>query len=159
MKKDFKYCSSIIALGTLMFFAGCSNSTTKRDADGKETKTVKVDSLPSNPKDQQRYTDSNGHSWIYDYAMARWMLSGIDGGGNTYYYYPSTGNYSDQTGKTVTPPSTVSTGISNGVKARTEPVTVTKTTTSSVSTKSTSTTSSKGKSVFGSTGRSHSISA
>lgn len=147
MKKNFKYCSSVIALGTLMFFAGCSNSTKPQDSNGKP-ETVKVDSLPSQPKDQQKYTDSNGNQWAWNAAMMCWMMSN-SGGGNNYYYYPSTGNYTDDKGKAVAPPATVSSGISNGIKARTEPVTVTKTTTTTNST--------KGKSVFGSTGRGTSV--
>ena len=147
MKKNFKYCSSVIALGTLMFFAGCSNSTKPQDSNGK-SETVKVDSLPSQPKNQQKYTDSNGNQWAWNAAMMCWMMSN-SGGGNNYYYYPSTGNYTDDKGKAVTPPAVVSSGISNGVKARTEPVTVTRTTTT--------TNSAKGKSVFGSTGRGTSV--
>lgn len=156
MKKEFKYCSSVIALGTLLFFAGCSNST-KTTGDEKKTVTEKVDSLPSKPKDQQRYTDSSGNQWMWNAAMMCWMMNNT-GGGSSYYYYPSTGSYTDTKGNSVTPPSSVSSGINNGVKARTEPVTVTKTTT--VSSKG-STTSGKstGRSVFGSSGRSHSIGA
>lgn len=155
MKKNFKYCSSVIALGTLMFFAGCSNST-KPDDKGKP-ETVKVDSLPSKPVDKQTYSDSNGNQWMWNAAMMCWMMNN-SGRENNYYYYPSTGSYTDPSGRTVTPPSSVSSGISNDVKARTQPVTVTRSS-SNVKSSSSSSTSSKGRSVFGSTGRSHSISA
>lgn len=155
MKKNFRYCSSVIALGTLMFFAGCSNSTKPQDKDEKP-ETVKVDSLPSQPKDQQKYVDYNGNQWMWNAAMMCWMMSN-SGGGNSYYYYPSTGTYTDQNKNAVTPTASVSSGINSGVKARTEPVTVTKTKTTT--TKSKTTNSSKGKSVFGSTGRGKSVGA
>ena len=160
MKKKFKYCSSIIALGTLMFFSSCSNSTNYQK---EGVRTIKTDSLPKNPKDGQVYRDNNGHSWIYDYAMMRWMFGGSGGSGNTYYYYPSSGTYQDNTGRTVNPPASVSSGISDGIKARSQ--TVTKTIPSSTSTtKSSSVTTnskstSKSHSVFGSTGKGHSISS
>lgn len=153
MKKN--YCS-VIALSTLMFFASCSNSTKTTDQG-----IQKVDSLPRNPTSGQVYHDSNGHSWVYDAILMRWAL-GSTSGGNNYYYYPSTNSYSDNTGKT-TPPASVKTGISNGVKARTQTVTKTKVNLSKPSSsttvkKSTTTTKkSTGKSVFGRTGRSSSI--
>lgn len=177
MKKEFKYCSSVIALGTLMFLSSCSGCT-KTEEQG----VMKVDSLPRNPKAGQVYHDSNDHSWVYDAMMMRWIMDGGSSSHNNYYYYPSTGSYTDGAGKSVTPPASVSSGISNGVKARTQtvtkPVNLSKSSTSSTgsSTKSTSSvntkssnkssssfikssssTSSKstGKSVFGSTGRSH----
>ena len=156
MKKNFRYCSSVIALGTLMFFAGCSNSTKPQDGKG-GTETVKVDSLPSQPKDQQKYVDSNGNQWVYNAILMHWALSGS--GGNSYYYYPSTGTYTDQNKNTVTPPATVSSGISNGVKARTEPVTVTRSTSNSSSVKSSTSKSTTRKSVFGSSARSKSVGA
>lgn len=157
MKKNFKYCSSVIALGTLMFFAGCSNST--KPQDGGKSETVKVDSLPSQPKDQQRYVDSNGNQWMWNMAAMAWIMNSSNGGGNSYYYYPSTGTYTDQNKNTVTPPASVSSGINNGVKARTESVTVTRSTNSSVSTKGTSSSTNNRKSVFGSSARSKSVGA
>lgn len=155
MKKN--YCS-VIALSTLMFFASCSNSTKTTDQG-----IQKVDSLPRNPTSGQVYHDSNEHSWVYDAILMRWAL-GSTSGGNNYYYYPSTNSYSDNTGKTITPPASVKTGISDGVKARTQTVTKTKVNLSKPSSsttvkKSTTTTTKKstGKSVFGRTGRSSSI--
>lgn len=167
MKKEFKYCSSVIALGTLMFLSSCSGCT-KTEEQG----VMKVDSLPRNPTAGQVYHDSNNHSWVYDAMMMRWIMDGGGSSHNNYYYYPSTGSYTDGTGKSVTPPASVSSGISDGVKARTQTVTtntnvvnLSKSSTgsnNSSTVKSSSSTSSKstGKSVFGSTGRSHvSISA
>lgn len=167
MKKEFKYCSSVIALGTLMFLSSCSGCT-KTEEQG----VMKVDSLPRNPTAGQVYHDSNNHSWVYDAMMMRWIMDGGGSSHNNYYYYPSTGSYTDGTGKSVTPPASVSSGISDGVKARTQTVTTntnvvnsSKSSTgsnNSSTVKSSSSTSSKstGKSVFGSTGRSHvSISA
>lgn len=174
MKKEFKYCSSVIALETLMFLSSCSGCT-KTEEQG----VMKVDSLPRNPTAGQVYHDSNNHSWVYDAMMMRWIMDGGGSSHNNYYYYPSTGSYTDGAGRSVTPPASVSSGISDGVKARTQtvtkPVNLSKsststgsTSTSSVNTKSnnassnsfvksSSSTSSKstGKSVFGSTGRSH----
>ena len=160
MKKN--YCS-VITLSTLMFFASCSNSTKTTDQG-----VQKVDSLPRNPTSGQVYHDSNGHNWVYDMAMGAWIMNTINGSSgrsNNYYYYPSTGYYTDGTGRTVTPPASVKTGISDGVKARTQTVTKTKvnlskpSTSSSSNIKSLSSSSSKptGRSVFGSTGRSSSI--
>ena len=158
MKKN--YCS-VITLSTLMFFASCSNSTKTTDQG-----VQKVDSLPRNPTSGQVYHDSNGHNWVYDAILMRWAL-GSTSGGNNYYYYPSTNSYADGAGRTVTPPASVRTGISDGVKARTQTVTKTKvnlskpSTSSSSNIKSSSSSSSKpkstGRSVFGSTGRSSSI--
>lgn len=51
---------------------------------------------------------------------------GISGG---YRYYPETNSYTDGSGKTVIPPRSISSGISEGVKARVSPkkkVTLTK---------------------------------
>ena len=158
MKKNFRYCSSVIALGTLMFFAGCSNST-KPQQEGGKTESVKVDSLPSQPKDQQKYVDSNGNQWAFNALLGAWCLSNSMNNGASYYYYPSTGTYTDQDKNAVTPPASVSSGISNGVKARTEPVTVTRSTSSSSSVKSTSSTTNNRKSVFGSSARSKSVGA
>lgn len=164
MKKEFKYCSSVIALGTLMFLSSCSGCT-KTEEQG----VMKVDSLPRNPTAGQVYHDSNNHSWVYDAMMMRWIMDGGGSSHNNYYYYPSTGSYTDGAGRSVTPPASVSSGISDGVKARTQtvtkPVNLSKSSTGSSNSstvKSSSSTSSKstGKSVFGSTGRSHvSISA
>ena len=164
MKKEFKYCSSVIALGTLMFLSSCSGCT-KTEEQG----VMKVDSLPRNPTAGQVYHDSNNHSWVYDAMMMRWIMDGGGSSHNNYYYYPSTGSYTDGAGRSVTPPASVSSGISDGVKARTQtvtkPVNLSKSSTgsnNSSTVKSSSSTSSKstGKSVFGSTGRSHvSISA
>ena len=164
MKKEFKYCSSVIALGTLMFLSSCSGCT-KTEEQG----VMKVDSLPRNPTAGQVYHDSNNHSWVYDAMMMRWIMDGGGSSHNNYYYYPSTGSYTDGAGRSVTPPASVSSGISDGVKARTQtvtkPVNLSKSSTgsnNSYTVKSSSSTSSKstGKSVFGSTGRSHvSISA
>lgn len=164
MKKEFKYCSSVIALGTLMFLSSCSGCT-KTEEQG----VMKVDSLPRNPTAGQVYHDSNNHSWVYDAMMMRWIMDGGSSSHNNYYYYPSTGSYTDGTGKSVTPPASVSSGISDGVKARTQTVTKpvdlskssistsSRSTSNSSSFNSSSSTSSKstGKSVFGSTGRSH----
>lgn len=151
-----------VTLATMMFFASCS-SCTNNDGD---KKVIKTDSLPRNPTQGQVYHDNNGHSWVYDAILMRWALGGGSmGGSNNYYYYPSTGSYQDNAGRAVTPPASVSSGISDGVKARTQTVTKTVTTTPSRSTstsiKSTNTSkpSSSSKAVFGSTGRSHSISA
>lgn len=160
MKKN--YCS-VIALSTLMFFASCSNST-------KSGELQKVDSLPSNPTSGQVYKDSNGHDWIYDMAMGAWLMNTINNSGNSrhYYYYPSTGSYTDNSGRAVVPPSNISNGISNGVKARTQTVTVTKpkvdlnkssnrNSSTFKSSNSSNTSKPTGRSVFGSTGRSSSI--
>ena len=160
MKKEFKYCSSVIAMGTLMFLSSCSGCT-KTEEQG----VMKVDSLPRNPTAGQVYHDSNNHSWVYDMAMGAWIMNMVNSNGqrdhvNNYYYYPSTGSYTDGSGKTVTPPASVSSGISDGVKARTQtvtkPVNLSKSSSSSVKSSSSTSTKSTGKSVFGSTGRSHS---
>lgn len=120
--------SSAIAILTLMFFSSCSCST-------------KRDRLPENPVNNQTYTDCNGNSWIYNAMLMRWMMSS---GGSTYYYYPSQGYYTNPAGVRVTPPTSVSSGITPSR--------------SSFSTTTGSKSTSKG-AVFGSTGRSHSISA
>ncbi|RGR52133.1 hypothetical protein DWY45_12275 [Phocaeicola plebeius] len=124
--------SSAIAILTLAFFSSCSCST-NRDRS----------MLPENPTNNQTYRDSNGNSWIYNAMLMRWMMSSP--GGNTYYYYPSQGYYTNSSGVQVTPPASVSSGITPSRSSYSS---------STFGSKSTS----KG-AVFGSTGRGHSISA
>lgn len=129
-KKYMKY-SGAIAVLTLAFFSSCSCSTNRERC-----------LLPENPVNNQTYRDSNGNSWIWNAMMMRWMMTGA--GGNTYYYYPSTGSYTNSSGVQVTPPASVRSGITPSR--------------SSFSSSTSSKSSSKG-AVFGSTGRGHSISA
>lgn len=131
MKQNFSTLT--IATATLLFFAGCSNTTNHNN-------------LPQNPKDKEEYKDESGNLWIWNAGSGYWgMSSGTNGissdnGNNSYRYYPSTGKFTNSTGTTVTPPANISSGI-----------------------KSASTTSgsksSATKGAFGSTGKSHSISA
>lgn len=127
----------IIATATLAFFASCSNST---KIDGTRPG---VDSLPSNPTNKQVYNDCNGNRWIYDAIMMRWALfGGMGTGGNTYYYYPSSGSYTNHENVKVEPPSTVKEGISSGIAAK-------KASSTSSSVNKSSTSTSKGRAVFG----------
>ncbi len=126
--------SNAIAIITLAFFSSCSCST-NRDRS----------MLPENPVNNQTYRDSNGNNWIYNAMLMHWMMSSP--GGNTYYYYPSQGYYTNQSGVRVTPPASVSSGISRPAPSK-----------STFSSSSSSKSSSKG-AVFGSTGKGTSISA
>lgn len=123
--------SSAIAVLTLAFFSSCSCSTNRERY-----------LLPENPVNNQAYRDSNGNSWIWSAMMMCWMMTGA--GGKTYYYYPSTGRYTNSSGMQVTPPASVRSGVTPSR--------------SSFSGSTYSKSSSKG-AVFGSTGRGHSISA
>lgn len=164
MKKKF-YLGSV-TLATLLFFSSCSNCT----GDNQQTKTVKKDSvmLPKTATDGQVYRDNNGNQWMFNAMMGYWMMSSLNrdsGRENHYYYYPSTGTYQDNTGRIITPPASVTSGVTT-TKTVTVPATSSSKSVSSSSSSSSSskvkskaTTPSSKKSVFGSTGRSHSIGA
>lgn len=132
-----KFSTLAIATATLLFFAGCSNTTSHNN-------------LPQNPKDKEEYKDESGNLWIWNAGAGYWGMSGgsysgtngisSDNGNNSYRYYPSTGKFTNSTGTTITPPTSISSGI--------------KSATTTSSSKSSAT-----KGVFGSTGKSHSISA
>ena len=92
--------------------------------------------LPEKPEDQETYVDNHGNHWIWNAMMMRWAMSGT-GGAGSYFYYPNTGTYTTPSGAAVDPPANVKNGINDGIKAR----------------------SSSSKSVFGSTGKSHSVHA
>lgn len=113
------YCKKIIVAAiTLAFLSSCSCAQ---------------DQLPKNPKDGEVYRDGNGNSWVWNALLMRWALSGGNSEGGTYYYYPSTGRYTNSAGRTVIdPPHYIKKTVNN---------------------------SSSRKAVFGSTGRSHSVSA
>lgn len=163
MKKK-AYLGSV-TLATLVLFSSCSNSTKQGE---QEVKTITKDSvmLPKNATDGQVYRDNNGNNWMFNAMMGYWMMSSINNSGreNHYYYYPSTGRYQDQTGSTAVP-SSVTSGVTT---TKTVPVSKPKTNTNAFSSSSSSkskvttskpTTPSSKSSVFGSTGRSHSIGA
>ena len=87
--------------------------------------------LPEKPKDKQVYKDDNGSSWIWNAAAACWMMRAANGA--TYQYHPTTGSFTNASGAKVTPPAHVSRGLVGH--------------------------SGGGRAVFGSTGRSVSVSA
>ena len=58
----------------------------------------------------------DNNSWAYNAALGAWVL-----GSGGYRYYPETNSYTDGSGKTVIPPRSISSGISEGVKARVSP--------------------------------------
>ena len=58
---------------------------------------VHKDQLPENPKDKQEHKDSHGNSWIYDAMLMRWLFM-PSGGGQSHYYYPGTGNWTNSSG-------------------------------------------------------------
>lgn len=73
----------------------CFMSCVNIDGNNKDYGHIKRDSFPNNPVNGQRYYN-NGHSWIYDYAMMRWVMS--DNNGNNNYYYPRRGEYQTSNG-------------------------------------------------------------
>lgn len=68
---------------------------------------VQKEQLPKNPKDKEEYKDSSGHSWIYDAMLMRWMFT-PSGGGQSHYYYPASGNWTNSSGIKVNPPASAS---------------------------------------------------
>lgn len=82
----FRY---ILVSATILLLTSCVNKST----------------LPENPKDKQEYVDKNGNRWIYDYALMRWMMTPI--GGSPYYFYPSSGRWTNTSGTTVSQPTSV----------------------------------------------------
>lgn len=85
------------AIASITLFVSCANSSSQ---------------LPENPKDKEEYHDSNGNTWVYNAAMMYWMMRGSSAaGGGSYYYYPNSGRFTNAAGATVTPPSSVSSGI------------------------------------------------
>lgn len=116
--------TKLIAVATLAFFASCTSSTRQEER-----------RLPENPTNNQSYRDNNGNNWVWNAMMMYWVMSGTRG--NTYHYYPSSGQYTNASGVRVTPPSSVTSGFRSAPAGK----------------------SSSGKAVFGSTGRSHSVSA
>ena len=73
----------------------CFMSCVNIDGNNKDYGHIKRDSFPNNPVNGQIYYN-NGHSWIYDYAMMRWVMS--DNNGNNNYYYPRRGEYQTSDG-------------------------------------------------------------
>lgn len=71
---------------------------------------VHKDQLPENPKDKQEHKDSHGNSWIYDAMLMRWLFM-PSGGGQSHYYYPGTGNWTNSSGIRVNPPATASPNV------------------------------------------------
>lgn len=95
--------------------------------------------MPQNPKDKQGYTDANGNYWIYNLTRGCWSTTNAHG--NSYDYYPSTGKFTNNAGMVVTPPANVSSGIRP------------------VNSQSANSHANSSKAVFGSTGKSISVSA
>lgn len=102
----------ILILGLLLILGGCSEFQKQR-----KLWTTTSDSLPRNPKHGQVFNNS----WAYNAALGAWVL-----GNGGYRYYPGTNSYTDVTGKTITPPRSVSSEISEGIKAREKKVILTK---------------------------------
>ena len=81
---------------------------------------VQKEQLPKNPKDKEEYKDSSGHSWIYDAMLMRWMFT-PSGGGQSHYYYPASGNWTNSSGIKVNPQASASPNLyrSSSVKPST----------------------------------------
>ena len=71
--------------------------------------------LPEDPKDKEEYRDSQGHSWIYNWAL---MPSAMNGLTTTHYYYPNTGSWTDANGTRVNAPSGVKVSSPAGSKSK-----------------------------------------
>lgn len=84
-----KKIGTIVVISAILY--SCSNHSYNNTSS-----QIRRDSFPQNPVNGQRYYN-NGHSWVYDYMMMRWVMSGSDGG-NNYYYYPSTNSYKNSSG-------------------------------------------------------------
>ncbi len=112
---------------------------------------------PSNPTNGQTYIDNSGNNSVWNAALGYWMITSmVNGRSVQHHYYPSTGNYTDNNGRTVSRPAHIP-------AASTRPVSTSKVSPksstnnkSSVSTRSSS--SSVRSSGFGSFGRSSSAS-
>lgn len=87
-----KKIGTIVVVSAILY--SCSNPSTNNNSS-----QIRRDSFPQNPINGQRYYN-NGHSWVYDYMMMRWVMSG-SGGGSNYYYYPSTNSYRNSSGAAV----------------------------------------------------------
>lgn len=110
-KRSIDFILIIFILGLLLIFGGCSKSPERR-----KTWTTTSDSLPKKPTQGQIFRDRDNNSWAYNAALGAWVL-----GSGGYRYYPETNSYTDGSGKTVIPPRSISSGISEGVKARVSP--------------------------------------
>lgn len=110
-KRSIDFILIIFILGLLLIFGGCSKSPERR-----KTWTTTSDSLPKKPTQGQIFCDRDNNSWAYNAALGAWVL-----GSGGYRYYPETNSYTDGSGKTVIPPRSISSGISEGVKARVSP--------------------------------------
>lgn len=81
MKKTHLIFGSLICLG--MMFSSCTKTTT----------------YPSNPKDGEKYVDSNGNNSIWNAALQCWMISSIINGRQVQHnYYPSSNIYTNGNG-------------------------------------------------------------
>lgn len=110
-KRSIDFILIIFILGLLLIFGGCSKSPERR-----KTWTTTSGSLPKKPTQGQIFRDRDNNSWAYNAALGAWVL-----GSGGYRYYPETNSYTDGSGKTVIPPRSISSGISEGVKARVSP--------------------------------------
>lgn len=87
-----KKIGTIVVVSAILY--SCSNPSANNNSS-----QIRRDSFPQNPVNGQRYYN-NGHSWVYDYMMMRWVMNG-SGGGSNYYYYPSTYSYRNSSGAAV----------------------------------------------------------
>lgn len=99
--------------------------------------------LPEEPKDGEKYVDKSGNSWLWNAMLMRWMVMGA--GGTSHFFYPATARWTNSTGVTTPAPSNINPSIytpsrkANSAKSSPAKSGTTK------------------QSVFGSSGKSHSI--
>ena len=70
---------------------------------------TKKDVLPQNPKDNEKYVDWQGNSWIYNAAMMHWALTRSGSTTPSYYFYPRTNSWTNTSGVKVNAPANIKT--------------------------------------------------
>ena len=72
---------------------------------------AKKDSLPQNPKDNEKYVDHQGNCWIYNAGLMHWALMRSGTTTPSYYFYPRTNSWTNTSGAKIEAPSHINSAI------------------------------------------------